>query len=319
VRFVVRQTRRSSFSDERALASLAQVTRVFRCALPAGRITGLGATPEFRHGLLAALCLTIVAAFQLHAAAATVSEDVPLPGGTAALAKALGIDPVPERGRFIYELTRLLYNTPEGRRSAADAFLLALRQSVARAARGMPQVDTRPAETVPVPLTADLWSSAIFKRKVSPRELIPAILADRSAALVCLGLTALDDRTLGYLADHPSLLERIYERSATAFGAFSSSLQIEGNRVVPPGSLRQAQGERDDVVALWEGVVGEKVTRPEAFILRLLELNEGRLGLLYETLDQLDPARRAPLTGAAPAGMHRLMRAVPLACCREDA
>ena len=99
-------------------------------------------------------------------------------------------------------------------------------------------IDTRPAETVPVPLTADLWSSAIFKRKVTPRELVPAILADRSAALVCLGLTALDDRTLGYLADHPSLLERIYERSATAFGAFSGSLQIEGNRVVPPGSVQ---------------------------------------------------------------------------------
>ena len=115
----------------------------------------------------------------------------------------------------------------------------------------MPQIDTRPAETVPVPLTADLWSSAIFKRKVTPRELIPAILADRSAALVCLGLTALDERTLEYLADHPSLLERIYERSATAFGAFSSSLRIEANRVVPPGGP-QPQGERDDAVALWE-------------------------------------------------------------------
>ena len=180
--------------------------------------------------------MTIVAAFQLHPAAAAVSEDVPLPGGTAALAQALGIDPVPERGRFIYELTRLLYNTPEGRRTSADAYLLALRQAVARAAaRGVPQIDTRPAETVPVPLTADLWSSAIFKRKVTPRELIPAILADRSAALLCLGLTALDERTLGYLADHPSLLERIYERSATAFGAFSGSLRIEANRVVPSG------------------------------------------------------------------------------------
>ena len=71
-----------------------------------------------------ALCLTIVAAFQLHPAAATVSEDVPLPGGTAALAQALGIDPVPERGRFIHELTRLLYNTPEGRRTTADAYLM---------------------------------------------------------------------------------------------------------------------------------------------------------------------------------------------------
>jgi hypothetical protein len=237
-----------------------------------------------------------------------MSEDVPLPGGTAALAQALGIDPVPERGRFIYELTRLLYNTPEGRRSTADAYLLALRQSVARAAaRGVPQIDTRPSETVPVPLTADLWSSAIFKRTVTPRELVPAILADRSAALICLGLTALDERTLGYLADHPSLLGRIYERSATAFGAFSSSLRIEGNRVVPPGGA-QGQGEQDDVVALWEAVVAERVTRPERFVGQLFELNEGRLAYLYDTIGQLDPPRRAFALGlwmSAPARAER--------------
>jgi hypothetical protein len=205
-----------------------------------------------------ALCLSIVAVFQLHSAAATVSEDVPLPGGTAALAKLLGIDPVPERGRFVYEITRILYNTPEGRRPSADAYLAALRQAVARGTRGFPQIDTRPGDSVPVPLTADLWSTAIFKRTVSPRDLIPAILADRSAALICLGLTALDDRTIAYFADHPSLLERIYVRSATAFGAFSSSLQIDGNRVVPPGGPRPSdaaapppqgspQAERDDV------------------------------------------------------------------------
>ena len=81
------------------------------------------------------LCSTIVAAFPLHpAAAAGVSEDVPLHGGTAALSRALGIDPVPDRSRFLFEVTRLVYDTPEGRRPAADAFLQALRQSVGRAA-----------------------------------------------------------------------------------------------------------------------------------------------------------------------------------------
>ena len=134
----------------------------------------------------------------------------------------------------MFEITRLLYNTPEGRRPSADAFLQALRQSVARARRLDVPVDTRPAELVPVPLNAELWSSAVFHRKVAPSELVPAIVADRSAALLCLGLAALDDRTLEYFADHPLLLERIYERSAPAFGAFSSSLRIQDNRVVPP-------------------------------------------------------------------------------------
>jgi len=43
--------------------------------------------------------------------AAAVSEDVPVPVAPSALAQSLGIDPVPDRGRFIYEITRLLYNS----------------------------------------------------------------------------------------------------------------------------------------------------------------------------------------------------------------
>jgi hypothetical protein len=45
---------------------------------------------------------TIVAAFQMQVAAAViVSEDVPVAGGTAAFARAAGIDPPPDRARFV--------------------------------------------------------------------------------------------------------------------------------------------------------------------------------------------------------------------------
>jgi hypothetical protein len=233
--------------------------------------------------LLRLLCTTIVAVFQLHpAAAAAVSEDVPVPGGTVAFAQAVGIDPAPDRGRFIYEITRLLYNTPEGRKPSADAYLLAVHQA---AARGRPQADTRPGDLVPVPLTADLWSTAIFHRTVAPRELVTAIVADRSAALLCLGLASLDDGTLAFFADHPQLLERIYERAAPAFAAFSGRLHVQGNRVVPPSG--------DAAVALWEAVTLEKVTRADRFIQQLLELNDGRLAYLYDVIGELDPPRRA--------------------------
>jgi hypothetical protein len=241
--------------------------------------------------LLRLLCTTIVAVFQLHpAAAAAVSEDVPVPGGTVALAQALGIEPAPDRGRFIYEISRLLYNAPEGRRPSSDAYLSAARQA---ASRNRPPLDTRPGELVPVPLTVELWSSAIFHRAVAPRELIAAIITDRSAALLCLGLSSLDDGTLGFFVDHPQLLERIYERSAPAFAAFSGSLRVAANRVVPP-SLRQGPGSADEAaIALWESVVLERVTRPERFVQQLLELNEGRLAYLYDVIGDLDPARRA--------------------------
>ena len=235
--------------------------------------------------LLRLLCTTIVAVFQLHpAAAAALSEDVPVPGGTVALAESLGIDPTPDRARFVYDITRLLYNVPEGRKPSADAYLAAARQAFGRGR----QIDSRPGDVVPVPLTADLWGSAIFHRTVAPRDLVAAIITDRSAALLCLGLESLDDATLAFFADHPALLERIYERSTSAFVVASSSLRVAANRIVPPGAA-----DRDDVASLWESVVLEKVTRPERFIQQLLELNEGRNAYLYDVVGQLDPSRRA--------------------------
>src|SRR4029077_20602486 len=126
------------------------------------------------------------------------------------------------------------------------------------AARNRQQLDTRPGEAVPVPLTVELWGSAIFHRTVTPRELITAIITDRAAALLCVGLASLDDATLGFFADHPQLLERIYERSAPAFAAFAGNLRVQGNRLAPPGG--------DGAVALWEAVTLEKVTRPDRFI-----------------------------------------------------
>jgi hypothetical protein len=238
------------------------------------------------------LCTTIVAVFQLHsAAAAAVSEDVPLPGGTAAFAQMLGIDPPPERARFVYEIARLLFNTPEGRKPAADAFLLAMRQRAGREPRVVP-ADPRTTELVPVPLTTDVWSDAIFHRKVAPRDLVATILADRAAALLCLGLTALDDRTLAYFGDRPALLERIYQRSAPAFGAFAGSIRVVNNRVVPAGAPVTAS-DHDEVTPLWESLLLEKTTRAERFITQLLELNEGKTAYLYATIGQLDPPRRA--------------------------
>ena len=91
--------------------------------------------------------------------AATVSEDVPLPGGTAAFAQMLGIDPVPERARFVYEIARLLYNTPEGRKPGAEAYLFAMRQRAARDPRLLVPADSRTSDVVPVPLTTDFWNS----------------------------------------------------------------------------------------------------------------------------------------------------------------
>ena len=62
---------------------------------------------------------SVVLVLACPSAASVISEDVPVPGGTAAFAQAFGIDPVPDRSLFLYEIIRLLYNAPEGRRPPA--------------------------------------------------------------------------------------------------------------------------------------------------------------------------------------------------------
>jgi hypothetical protein len=256
---------------------------------------------------VAGLLLALFAVSAPAAAATVAVEDVPVPGGSAALARSLGIDPAPDRGRFIYEITRLIYDNPEGRRPEADRYLQWLRQPAGRKRENRPAPDRAATDVIPVPLSADVWSDAIFHRRVARDELVSAILADRAASLLCHGLAPLDDQTLQYLADHPALFSRIYDRSAPIFAAFSSSLRVRANRVVPPT-------ERDDVVARWEAVVGEKVTRADRFIAQLYDMNDGRVASLYDTIGQLDAPRRAFALGLwMPNSAARLDRFKALA------
>jgi hypothetical protein len=133
-------------------------------------------------------------------------------------------------------------------------------------------------------LTAAVWSQAIFKRPIPADRVVTAIVQDRQAALVCHGLTALDDETLAFFSTRPALLARIYERDAPAFAAFGESIRVHGGRVTP----------LDDVARpLWEAVVGERLDNPDRFLPALLELNEGRLAYLYDTIANLDPLHRA--------------------------
>jgi hypothetical protein len=231
--------------------------------------------------------VTIVAAFQPHLfAAGAVSDDVPVPGGVAGFAASLGIDPVPDRSRFMFEVTRLVHDTALMRNPAAIAFLQTLMPVNKRDKRDpRPGTDPHGADAVPVPLTADLWGSAVFHRKVARDDLVAAIVADGTASLVCHGLAALDDSTLEYFSEHAPMLSRIAERSPQAFAAFSNSLHIRANRVIPPGG--------DAAAALWEAAVGEKVTRPDRFVTQLFDINEGRLAYLFDTIGQLDAPRRA--------------------------
>jgi hypothetical protein len=214
------------------------------------------------------------------AAAPGVTEDVPVPGGTAALAKALEIDPVPDRARFAAELARIIYDDTKRRRTLGDSKyrrLLAYLETIDR--RDSPSTQF---ERVPVPLPSNVWS-VVLQRPVVPADLFAIVLSDADAAYLVYGLAALDDETLQFFVDHPAAVRQLYERGAPAFATFAAHLQVRANRVVVPGG--------DLAVPLWEALVGEKTAQPARFIFQLFTRNEGGVAYLYDTIGSLDPAR----------------------------
>jgi hypothetical protein len=227
-------------------------------------------------------------------AAAAVVEEAPVPGGIAAFVQLASIDPAPDRGRFMSETLRiLLQNDPQ-----RSPEILAARLKAQAVAGRKSQVAS--PEIVPVPLNAGWWSDHVFHRRVTRDELVAAIASDRNAALICYGLTALDDETLAFFDDHGSLVSRLIEKfAAPAFAAFSAGIHVRGGRVV---------AVPDEATALWEPVVLEKMARPERFLELLFTTAEGRIAYLFDTVAQLDPARRAFALGLWMPDAQRLER-----------
>lgn len=215
------------------------------------------------------LATALLAAEATTATPPIVAEDIPVPGGLAALAQALGISPI-DRATAVAELSRLVLERDQSQR------LMAHLESVAR---------TRTDDLVPMPLTAALWSQAVFKRPIARDDLFAAVMSDKPAALLARGLAALDDETLRYVASRRSMVTGLYQQDAGVLAAFAAHLRIHDNRVVAPGG--------DTATPLWEAVVGERITNPEAFVRALFSKHSGRLAYLYDVIAHVDPARQA--------------------------
>jgi hypothetical protein len=224
------------------------------------------------------LCIPIVAAFCVRSVAAQSAVTVvPVSESTAEIARGLGLDPARERGRFLSELVRVLYSSPESRQISVDA--------LRRAQAGGSAAQRTVAVRVPVPLSPAVWSAAVFKRRVTSEELVTALLIDRGAALLSYGLAGLDDQTLEYLEAHPLILTQLYERSGPAFAAFGGSLRIANGRVQAPGG--------EPAAPLWEAVVGDSLSAPARFVPLLFGEHTGRVAYLFDTVAALDPASAA--------------------------
>jgi hypothetical protein len=221
-------------------------------------------------------CCAIVAAFQLHSAAAPSVEEVPLTPAVAAVAAKYGVDRLRDRARFIADIVKRLYPVADGR--AFDGAELAAAQAAAERMRD----GNHGTDTVPIPLGAAIWSRAVFKRTVTPDRLLAAILADPKAALVCRGLSGMDDQTLDFIGEHPALLTFLYERGAAAVGGFGDMLRIRSGALELPGGA--------DAAPLWSAVLNTPTSDGDGAARALFGAFGGRMAYLAWAIDSAEPA-----------------------------
>jgi len=193
-----------------------------------------------------------------------------LPVSARAFAQALGLG-TPEPSTLLLRVIHLSYERTEaeGRRTpeSLEALLAA------------PEGNT---DVVPLPLSAKFWRTSILQGTDSGENLVSRILGDRRAALLYVGLSALDDETLTWFESNPSTLVHL-RKFAEVFAAFGRSIHVRSGRVAVPGGR--------DSEELWESVIGAAPDKPETFIERLIA-GDGRLAFLFDTIAHLDPSHQ---------------------------
>ena len=186
----------------------------------------------------------------------TDGESMLVPGGTAALLDAAHLPAGIESPRAWLALARALH----GRQpvDATGTTVATLEPYLAKAA-ALGQAGT---SRVPALLPHAVWEQAVFGRTVAREDLGFTILRDHRAALLYVGLFSLDADTLGYFADHPSLIASICKGPIGPFAGFAENLTIRSGEVVMAGGAARSLE--------WEQLVGVPVGDPLRFLPALL-------------------------------------------------
>lgn len=157
---------------------------------------------------------------------------------------------------------------------------------------GQPVALSLRGEAAPLPLAAETWTSIVRVPEELAGSLLSAILGDRRAALLYVGLLGTDASTRTFLEQHPALLQEIVGSDRAAiFANFGQNIRVAGGRFDPPGGA--------SALPLWEWLADEPVSRPDRFILNLLGKDGGRPASLYDAVTRLDPARQALVLGSS--------------------
>jgi hypothetical protein len=234
---------------------------------------------------------------------ATLLFDLPVPGGLTNLFAVAHIAPAP-RPVALLALIRLLHVRAGAllfRKSIPAAETEVERLAKAIDARLQSAASLPSPDTVPLPLSPDVWITVVFKKTVTRDGLLRAILHDRRASLLYYGLLSVDDATLEYFDARPGLIEAIYEQGVGVFASCARSIRIKDDVVSLPGG--------DAARLSWEAVVGEAAANADKFILALLAGDAGRRAYFLDAVAHLDAPAQAFALGAArpPVGREKQM------------
>lgn len=215
-------------------------------------------------------------------------SSLSVPGGLEALLDAVGVDRPVEPARAVLEIVRRVYDPPQGSRVGTPGLLHALATHL-DAAHERQALDGPSPGVVPLPLTAEFWRQVVVGPAVADEALLRAIVTDRRAALVYVGLAALDEPTLRFLDEHRDVAATLARDRAAAFAAFARSLVVRDGRVVAPGG--------DEAADVWAHLVGVPPHDARRFVPELLGRSGGRVAYLFDNVTWIDQPRRRFVLG----------------------
>jgi hypothetical protein len=246
-----------------------------------------------RFGLLRALTAVAIVLGLARVAHGRDAGWFPLevPGGRETL-RTLQVPPSRERAAVMIDLIRRLHFATDPQ----DALTAAVQQLTTAAPKGTMLV-------LPSPLSAAVWSDAVFRRVVAVDRLFAAILNDANARLLFHGLSGMDAESRAWFAAEPELLRWLYQHDAavSAFALFAPAITIRAGHLVVPGGPVARQR--------WIAALGAATDRPERFVRRLFEHEHGRAAGLYFVVSYSDEPRRRFILGSSNGEFNRLTKA----------
>ena len=170
-----------------------------------------------------------------------------------------------------------------------------------------------PQFRVSLPLSPQVWLTFVYPEDSNTEATSAARIAERAADLVgrlvtdprvaqlYVGLSGLDDRTLGWLRQQPRALSLLSGERLEGFARFGSGLRVHHGEVRVPGGA--------GAVAFWEGLVDAPVTDPERFLDRLFERSSARVAHAYDLVSRLPDSHQRFVLGAwQPSARDRRRR-----------